>query len=86
MDVLVLSTSALDPGVIADCRIVGVMAMEDDNGEDWKLLAVVHKDPRVASMGEGRNHTHARCPRWWRLRAATRASPAFSPYGSAFAA
>eukprot|EP00667_Euglena_gracilis_P001590 EG_transcript_1590 len=46
IDVLILSNYPLTPGVVADARIIGVMDMEDEKGQDQKLLAVVHKDPR----------------------------------------
>lgn len=50
IDVLVLSTYALDAGVMVDCRIIGAMDMEDENGEDWKLLCVIDKDPRAKDI------------------------------------
>ena len=40
IDVLVLSKFALTPGVVADCRIVGVMDMEDEKGGDAKLIDI----------------------------------------------
>ena len=39
-DVLVANTRAITPGAIMSCRIVGVMIMEDEHGEDEKLIAV----------------------------------------------
>jgi inorganic pyrophosphatase len=50
IDVLVLSKFALTPGVVADCRIVGVMDMEDEKGGDAKLIAVVASEPRSLSV------------------------------------
>lgn len=46
LDVLVLSTEALATGVIAPVRIVGGLNMVDGGEKDWKVLAVVNKDPR----------------------------------------
>jgi len=50
IDVLILSNYPLTPGVVADARIVGVMDMEDEKGQDQKLLAVVNKDPRSSTI------------------------------------
>ncbi len=40
VDVLVISPFALPLGVVLVCRPVGLMRMEDENGQDEKLLAV----------------------------------------------
>lgn len=40
VDVIVANTRALMPGSIISCRLVGVLMMEDEAGEDEKLLAV----------------------------------------------
>jgi inorganic pyrophosphatase len=39
-DVIVANTRAIAPGAVMSCRIVGVLLMEDEAGEDEKLLAV----------------------------------------------
>jgi inorganic pyrophosphatase len=39
-DVLVANTRAITPGAIMACRIVGVMLMQDEHGDDEKLIAV----------------------------------------------
>ena len=39
-DVVVANTRAIAPGAIMSCRIVGVLIMEDQAGEDEKLIAV----------------------------------------------
>ena len=39
-DVVVCNTRAIIPGAIMQCRIVGVLIMEDEAGGDEKLLAV----------------------------------------------
>jgi inorganic pyrophosphatase len=39
-DVIVANTRAIIPGAVMSCRIVGVLMMEDEAGEDEKLLAV----------------------------------------------
>jgi inorganic pyrophosphatase len=39
-DVIVANTRAIVPGAVMSCKIVGVLIMEDEAGEDEKLLAV----------------------------------------------
>jgi inorganic pyrophosphatase len=39
-DVIVANTRAIVPGAIMSCRVVGVLLMEDENGNDEKILAV----------------------------------------------
>jgi inorganic pyrophosphatase len=39
-DVILASTRALMPGSVISCRIIGVLLMEDEAGQDEKLLAV----------------------------------------------
>lgn len=40
VDVLVANTRALMPGVVINCRPVGVLKMEDEAGGDEKIIAV----------------------------------------------
>ncbi len=40
VDVLVMAQFALPPGVVVRCRPVGMLAMEDEAGDDAKVLAV----------------------------------------------
>lgn len=40
LDVLVLTDYALQPGIIVNCKIVGVLLTKDEKGLDEKLLAV----------------------------------------------
>ena len=40
VDVLVVTQFALPPGVVVRCRPIGMLAMEDEAGQDAKLLAV----------------------------------------------
>ena len=40
VDVLVLTPFPLFPGVVVSCRAIGVLMMEDEGGQDAKLLAV----------------------------------------------
>jgi len=40
VDVLVITPFPLFPGVVVSCRAIGVLMMEDEGGQDAKLLAV----------------------------------------------
>jgi len=40
VDVVVANTRAIIPGAVINCRVVGVLMMEDEAGQDEKLLAV----------------------------------------------
>lgn len=46
LDILVLTTFPTFPGCIIESRVIGVLLMSDDKGQDEKLLAVPTKDPR----------------------------------------
>ena len=46
IDILVMITNPTVPGCLVDCRVVGVLSMEDDKGVDNKLLGVAVRDPR----------------------------------------
>jgi len=40
IDVLVCNTRVIIPGAVLNCRPIGVLVMEDDKGQDEKVLAV----------------------------------------------
>ena len=40
IDVLVCNTRPIMPGAVMNCRPIGVLVMEDDGGQDEKLIAV----------------------------------------------
>jgi inorganic pyrophosphatase len=40
MDVVVVNTRAIIPGAIMNCRVIGVLHMQDEAGGDEKLIAV----------------------------------------------
>ena len=46
IDVVVLTTYPLIPGALVYCRVIGVMQMVDQKGDDAKLIGVVDNDPR----------------------------------------
>jgi inorganic pyrophosphatase len=48
LDVLVLCTEAIHPLSVMRARIVGVMKMRDDKGEDDRIIAVHADDPTYA--------------------------------------
>ena len=43
LDVVVLSSQPVVPGVVMKCHAVGVLATEDEEGEDAKIIAVPDK-------------------------------------------
>jgi inorganic pyrophosphatase len=47
LDILVLGEEAILPGALLRARIIGVMRMRDENGQDDKLIAVHIDDPMV---------------------------------------
>lgn len=40
VDVLVMTPFALQPGIVVTCRPLGILKMQDEAGEDGKILAV----------------------------------------------
>lgn len=60
LDVVLLSTYPLAPGILVDARVVGVMHMVDCGESDDKILAVPAKDPRwdmVKTLKDVNPHT-----------------------------
>jgi inorganic pyrophosphatase len=52
LDALVLLEDPVYPGVVVECRPVGVLYMQDEAGEDAKLICVPPKEPRFANVHE----------------------------------
>jgi inorganic pyrophosphatase len=52
IDVLVLVTNPLHPGVAVDVRPIGVLVMSDDKGQDEKVLAVAKDDVRFKHIND----------------------------------
>lgn len=54
VDVLVLSSQSVHPGVVIPCRPIGMLEMEDEAGVDTKILAVptAKVDPFYAHINE----------------------------------
>lgn len=60
LDILVLTTFPTFPGCVISSRVIGVLLMSDDKGQDEKLLAVPVDDPRfneVNSLEDVAPHT-----------------------------
>lgn len=60
LDVIVLTTFSLQPGILVEARPVGVMHMIDDGDADDKIIAVPNEDPRwneVKDLGDINKHT-----------------------------
>jgi inorganic pyrophosphatase len=52
LDVLVLCSEQIQPLAIMRAKIIGVMKMRDDKGEDDKLIAVSADDPNYADYAD----------------------------------
>jgi inorganic pyrophosphatase len=54
LDVMVISSTPIAPGMLVKCRAVGIAEMEDEEGEDNKVIAVpVEKvDPASGTLKE----------------------------------
>jgi inorganic pyrophosphatase len=52
LDVLVVISTELFSGCIVAARPIGVVDMEDENGQDWKIIAVAENDPRLKEINE----------------------------------
>ena len=50
LDALVLLEDPVYPGVVVEARPVGVLYMQDEAGEDAKLICVPPKEPRFAHI------------------------------------
>jgi inorganic pyrophosphatase len=52
LDVLVLCSEQIQPLAIMRAKIIGVMKMRDDKGEDDKIIAVHADDPNYSDYGD----------------------------------
>jgi len=54
IDVLVISSEAVIPGCVIKSRVIGVLIMEDENGQDEKIIALptIKLDPKMAKINE----------------------------------
>ncbi|MHA1156994.1 MAG: inorganic diphosphatase [Candidatus Heimdallarchaeota archaeon] len=47
LDIMVLITEPTFPGCLVTARPIGVLRMKDEMGDDDKIIAVAHNDPRM---------------------------------------
>jgi inorganic pyrophosphatase len=52
LDILVLCSEQIQPLAIMQAKVIGVMMMKDDKGEDDKLIAVHADDPNYADYSD----------------------------------
>ncbi len=52
LDIMVLSYEPLEVGCVVKARPVGLLIMEDESGEDPKVLAVLKDDPRFNGIND----------------------------------
>ena len=52
LDALVLLEDPVYPGVVVECRPIGVLYMTDEAGEDAKLICVPPREPRFENVNE----------------------------------
>ncbi len=60
LDVMILMTTATFPGCVVECRILGLLRIQDARGANDKLLAVATTDPKyegVYTLSDLRQHT-----------------------------
>jgi inorganic pyrophosphatase len=46
LDILIIADDSLLPGSVVKARPIGVLNMTDDNGTDYKIIAVIDNDPK----------------------------------------
>lgn len=54
LDIVILSSEAVSTGTVIKCRVVGMLATEDEEGEDAKLIAVPSSkvDPAFSNIND----------------------------------
>jgi len=50
LDIMILSYEPLEVGCIVKVRPIGVLILEDEKGEDPKILSVIDNDPRFVGV------------------------------------
>jgi len=50
LDVMVLITEPVFSGCIVSARVIGILDMEDEAGQDWKIVAVADRDPKLSDI------------------------------------
>ncbi|TCP69872.1 inorganic diphosphatase [Baia soyae] len=70
LDILVLTSFPTFPGCVISSRIVGVLVMSDDKGQDEKVLAVPTEDPRfkdIKSLDDVTDHVKKEIEHFFRV-------------------
>ncbi len=52
LDVIIICTVPLNPLTVTEVRPIGIMVMEDENGEDPKIISVAKNDPEQSEINE----------------------------------
>jgi len=52
LDIMVLSEEPAEVGCVIKARVIGVLIMEDEKGEDPKILSVPVRDPRFDGIND----------------------------------
>ncbi|SDZ09649.1 inorganic diphosphatase [Thermoactinomyces sp. DSM 45892] len=70
LDILVLTSFPTFPGCVISSRVVGVLVMSDDKGQDEKVLAVPTEDPRfnhIKSLDDVNDHVKKEIEHFFRV-------------------
>lgn len=70
LDVMVIITEPLFPGCIVYVRPIGVLDMDDEKGKDWKIIAIVNKDPEgefILDINDLKQHQKHEIERFFRV-------------------
>jgi inorganic pyrophosphatase len=79
LDVVLLTTYPLHPGILVTARPVAVMEMIDSGESDYKIIAVPTEDKRwddVADLGDVNKHTIAEIKHFFETYKALKGKPA----------
>ena len=52
LDILVMCSMDIEPLCIVEARVIGIMRMEDENGEDDKIISVADRDPAFMHIND----------------------------------
>src|SRR3989338_2417338 len=52
LDIMVLTNSPVETGIVMKARVIGVLKMKDEEGIDHKILAVPVNNPHYAEINE----------------------------------
>ena len=52
LDVMMLITEPVFSGCVVSARVVGILDMEDEAGQDWKIVAVADRDPKLSEIND----------------------------------